>query len=79
VRRASLVHDVLIALTARTIGATLVTPRAGEVNRKVMARLKKAGIPTVLLDRRPDELGARDRCDLVSIDNPRAGYLAAFA
>ena len=54
-----------------------MTPRAGEVNRKVMARLKKAGIPTVLLDRRPDELGTGDRCDLVSIDNPRAGYLAA--
>ena len=54
-----------------------MTPRAGEVNRKVMARLKKAGIPTVLLDRRPDDLGTGDRCDLVSIDNPRAGYLAA--
>ncbi len=53
-----------------------MTPRAGEVNRKVMARLKKAGIPTVLLDRQPDDLGAGSRCDLVSIDNPRAGYLA---
>ncbi len=30
VRRASLVHDVLIALTARTIGATLVTADAGD-------------------------------------------------
>ena len=53
-----------------------MTPRSSEINRKVMARLKKAGIPTVLLDRRPDDLGAGGRCDLVSIDNPRAGYLA---
>ncbi|MEO8127468.1 MAG: GntR family transcriptional regulator, partial [Bryobacteraceae bacterium] len=53
-----------------------MTPKSGEVNRKVMARMKKAGIPTVLLDRRPDDLGAGGRCDLVSIDNPRAGYLA---
>jgi GntR family transcriptional regulator of arabinose operon len=53
-----------------------MTPRAGEVNRKVMARLKKAGIPTVLLDRRPEDLGSRDRSDLVSVDNNRAGYLA---
>ncbi len=53
-----------------------MTARSGEINRKVMARLKKAGIPTVLLDRRPDELGAGGRGDLVSIDNPRAGYLA---
>ena len=53
-----------------------MTPRSGEINRKVMARLKKAGIPTVLLDRRPGDLGAGGRCDLVSIDNPRAGYLA---
>ena len=53
-----------------------MTPWAGEVNRKVMARLKKAGIPTVLLDRRPEDLGSRDRSDLVSVDNHRAGYLA---
>ena len=52
-----------------------MTPKSGDVNRKVMARLKKAGIPTVLLDRRPDDLGG-GRCDLVSVDNPRAGYLA---
>jgi DNA-binding LacI/PurR family transcriptional regulator len=54
-----------------------MTAHANEMNRKVMARLKKAEIPTVLLDRRPEDLGARDRCDLVSIDNVRAGYLAA--
>jgi len=58
-----------------------MTPRAAEINRQVVAALKKAGIPTVYLDRRPDEMAAREivtreRCDLVSIDNHRAGYLA---
>jgi len=53
-----------------------MTPRATEVNRQVVGALKKAGIPTIFLDRRPLDLAARDRCDLVSIDNQRAGYLA---
>jgi DNA-binding LacI/PurR family transcriptional regulator len=53
-----------------------MTPRAAEVNRRVVAALKKAAIPTVYLDRRPDDMAARDRYDLVSIDNQRAGYLA---
>jgi GntR family transcriptional regulator of arabinose operon len=44
------------------------------MNRKVMAELKKAGIPVVLLDRRADP---NDRRDLVSVDNYRAGWLAA--
>jgi GntR family transcriptional regulator, arabinose operon transcriptional repressor len=44
------------------------------VNRKVMTGLKAAGIPVVLLDRRSD---ASDRCDLVCLDNQRAGFLAA--
>jgi GntR family transcriptional regulator, arabinose operon transcriptional repressor len=42
-----------------------------------MKLLKKAGIPLILLDRRPeDETSARERCDLVGIDNQRAGYIA---
>jgi DNA-binding LacI/PurR family transcriptional regulator len=53
-----------------------MTASAGEVNRKILSSLKKVGIPTVCLDRRPEETGAGDRCDLVSIDNQRAGYLA---
>jgi GntR family transcriptional regulator of arabinose operon len=42
-----------------------------------MRLLKAAGIPVVLLDRRPEEPAARDRVDLVGIDNHRAGYLGA--
>lgn len=58
-----------------------MTTRAAEVNRQVVSALKKAGIPIVYLDRRPDDGAApgvvnREHCDLVSIDNQRAGYLA---
>jgi GntR family transcriptional regulator of arabinose operon len=44
------------------------------VNRRVLADLKAAAIPLVLLDRRA---GEKERHDLVSVDNHRAGYLAA--
>lgn len=58
-----------------------LSARSAEVNRRLMKSLKKAGIPVVLLDRRPehevDEHSARERYDLVGIDNQRAGYLAA--
>jgi DNA-binding LacI/PurR family transcriptional regulator len=53
-----------------------MTPRAAEVNRQITAALKKAGIPAVFLDRRPDETADRGHFDLVSIDNQRAGFLA---
>jgi GntR family transcriptional regulator of arabinose operon len=53
-----------------------MTPRSIEVNRRVIAALKRAEIPVVLLDRMPGEANPRERCDLVSIDNLRAGYLA---
>jgi GntR family transcriptional regulator, arabinose operon transcriptional repressor len=43
------------------------------VNRRVLADLKAAAIPVVLLDRRA---GENERHDLVSVDNHRAGYLA---
>lgn len=57
-----------------------LSEHSDEVNRWVTKMLKKAGIPIVLLDRRPEEDlggGARHRCDLVGIDNHRAGFLAA--
>ena len=53
-----------------------MTARSSEVNRQVMRLLKAAGIPVVLLDRRPEEPATRERVDLVGIDNHRAGYLA---
>ncbi len=46
---------------------------AAGVNRKVIGELKAAQIPVVLLDRRAD---TTERCDLVSLDNHRAGRLA---
>jgi DNA-binding LacI/PurR family transcriptional regulator len=53
---------------------------AAGLNRQVIAELKAAQIPVVLLDRRPHIEGRADtkeRCDLVSLDNRRAGRLAA--
>ena len=49
---------------------------SGDINARVMKLLKAAGIPVVLLDRHPEEPAVRERCDLVGIDNYRAGYLA---
>lgn len=54
-----------------------MSAHSADVNRRVMKMLKDAGIPVVLLDRRPEEMNTRDRCDLVGIDNQHAGYLAA--
>src|ERR1035441_7077152 len=53
------------------------SPASAEVNARVMKLLHAPGIAVVLLDRRPEEAGARRTCDLVGIDNHRAGYLAA--
>lgn len=53
-----------------------MTPHSARTNRRVMKLLKEAAIPVVLLDRRADDAGAHDRCDLVGIDNHRAGNLA---
>src|SRR5260370_35997919 len=44
-----------------------LSPRSAEVNQRVMKLLKAAGIPLVLLDRRPDETSALGRCDLAGI------------
>lgn len=55
-----------------------LSAHSADVNRRVMKLLQKANIPVVLLDRRPteDETRVRERCDLVGIDNHRAGLLA---
>ena len=50
---------------------------SAEVNARVIRLLHGAGIAVVLLDRRPEDSGVRRVCDLVGIDNHRAGYLAA--
>jgi DNA-binding LacI/PurR family transcriptional regulator len=50
---------------------------SAEVNAQVIRLLHGAGIAVVLLDRRPEDSGTRRTCDLVGIDNHRAGYLAA--
>ena len=54
-----------------------LSPRSREINQKVIKQLRAAAIPLVLLDRRPAEGSSRAPCDLVGIDNHRAGYLAA--
>lgn len=46
------------------------------INRRVLDILAKAGIPVVLLDRRPGGPAAHRRYDLVGIDNRWAGRLA---
>lgn len=53
-----------------------LSDRAAEVNHRIIHLLKQAAIPVVLLDRRPDSTPPQDRCDLVGIDNHRAGFLA---
>ena len=67
---------------ARSVAGVFFAPlelsaASAEVNARVMKTLHEAGIAVVLLDRRPEETGARRACDLVGIDNHRAGYLAA--
>lgn len=50
------------------------------INRRIMQLLSDARIPVVLLDRRSEDPAAKgnphSRCDLVGIDNHRAGFLA---
>lgn len=50
---------------------------SAEVNARVIKLLRASGIAVVLLDRRPEPLTGQRECDLVGIDNHRAGYLAA--
>src|ERR1035437_3584420 len=53
------------------------SPAIAEVNARFIKLLHWAGIAVVLLDRRPEDSPARRTCDLVGIDNHRAGFLAA--
>ena len=66
---------------ARRVNGVFFAPlelssQAGAINRRAMAMLREAGIPVVLLDRRPDEDRRRERSDLAGIDNHRAGMIA---
>lgn len=49
---------------------------AEQANTAVLKLLRRAGIPVVLLDRRPDSPSEPFRADLAGIDNQRAGFLA---
>jgi len=67
---------------ARAVSGVFFAPlelsaASAEVNARVIKLLRASGIAVVLLDRRPEDTGGRRACDLVGIDNHRAGYLAA--
>lgn len=68
--------------TERSVSGVFFAPLefsagSAEVNARVIKMMHAAGIAVVLLDRRPEDSDARRACDLVGIDNHRAGYLAA--
>jgi DNA-binding LacI/PurR family transcriptional regulator len=48
-----------------------------EVNRRIIDEFQKTRIPVVLLDRDVCPYPRRSHCDLVGIDNRRAGYLVS--
>jgi DNA-binding LacI/PurR family transcriptional regulator len=50
-----------------------MTADSADINQRIVMELKAAQIPTIFLDRRPQ---SNDRCDLVCVDNHRAGRLA---
>jgi len=51
------------------------TPHRMEINHRIVEDFQKTGIPVVLLDRDICSYPQRSRCDLVGIDNRRAGYV----
>lgn len=51
------------------------TPRRLEVNQRILDDFQRTGIPVVLLDRDVCPYPQRSHCDLVGIDNRRAGFL----
>jgi DNA-binding LacI/PurR family transcriptional regulator len=51
--------------------------RRDQVNRRVVKSLRQADIPVVLLDRCVLPFPGRSECDVVGLDNRRAGYLMA--
>ncbi len=54
-----------------------LSAQSAAVNAQVLKLLHGAGLAVVLLDRHTGESSQRRGCDLVGIDNHRAGYLAA--
>jgi GntR family transcriptional regulator of arabinose operon len=50
------------------------TPGRHEVNIQILEKFQRAGIPVILLDRDIYPYPARSHCDLVGIDNRRAGF-----
>ena len=50
------------------------TPEQNRFNRRILESFQKAAIPVVLLDRDAYQYPERSHCDLVGIDNRRAGY-----
>jgi len=51
------------------------TARRLEVNQRILEDFQRTGIPVVLLDRDVCPYPQRSHCDLVGIDNRRAGFL----
>lgn len=51
------------------------TPGRNRVNTRIIEEFQRASIPLVLLDRDVFPYPARSHCDLVGIDNRRAGYV----
>ncbi|HEX4771147.1 MAG TPA: substrate-binding domain-containing protein [Bryobacteraceae bacterium] len=50
---------------------------AEKTNLRILRQFSEAGIPVILLDRRPSAAPRRGRPDLVGINNRQAGYVAA--
>ncbi|HEX4230558.1 MAG TPA: GntR family transcriptional regulator [Bryobacteraceae bacterium] len=66
---------------SRTVSGVFFAPLefesdADKINRRILAALKQAQIPVVLLDRRASKTPERHRPDLVGINNHQAGYIA---
>lgn len=55
--------------------APLEFPVHRDINHRILGLLMKARIPVVLLDRDVTDFPHRSQCDLVSLDNRRAGFL----
>ncbi|MEO8370073.1 MAG: GntR family transcriptional regulator [Candidatus Solibacter sp.] len=73
----ALARDCIARKVAGVFFAPLeFSPHGAEVNARVIKLLHAAHVAVVLLDRRPEDSAARRACDLVGIDNHRAGFLA---
>ncbi len=66
---------------ARHVSGVFFAPLEFEVgaersNRRVLAALKEAEVPVILLDRKPSAVPAKTRADIVGLNNRHAGYVA---